>query len=127
VTPASSDGNDTAAPFTLGSRVSSFAIRRRTVGDGVNEVNNGSGRQVFNIGGSIIPKRNEDPNATLPDRREDLDTSVNSSTVNVGPGQGTPGQGSTPYVGRTIRFPDEPAIAVVPPTRAAGAGTPEHS
>lgn len=124
MTPASSDGNDTAAPFTLGSRVSSFAIRRRNVGDSGNEINNGSGRQVFKVGGSIIPKRNEDPNATLPDRRGDLDNSVNSSSVNVAQGQAAPGQGSTPYVGRTIRFPDEPAIAVVPPSRAAGAESP---
>jgi hypothetical protein len=106
-----SEEPENISPFTLGSRVSSFAIRRRSGVEAGNEVNAASGRAVFKIGGSIIPKRQEDPNSELPDRREGLDASKSSSTSAVEAVQGSSGQGSTVFVGRTIRFPDEPPVA----------------
>jgi hypothetical protein len=114
------DGPETISPFTLGSRVSSFAIRRRSGVESGNEVNAASGRAVFKIGGSIIPKKQEEPNSELPDRREGLGASNSSSTSAVEAVQGSSGQGSTMFVGRTIRFPDEPPVAAGQP--AAGVG-----
>ncbi|KAK3900229.1 hypothetical protein C8A05DRAFT_36135, partial [Staphylotrichum tortipilum] len=98
----SSRANDAAAPFTLGSRVSSFGIIRRRSGvepslppPGAGDTSatttggDGSGRPVFSIGGSIIPKAVEELGGALPDRRGDLDSgsgvaSINSSSSAVG-------------------------------------------
>ncbi|KAK4035293.1 Sodium/hydrogen exchanger family-domain-containing protein [Parachaetomium inaequale] len=129
VMSSSSEGPDAAAPFALGSRVTSFAIRRRSGGDAGNEPNAGpppppGGRSVFRIGGSIIPKRQEGPGGGVLDRREELDTSKDTSTEAVGAGQGTPAQGTVPYVGRTVRFPDEPPVAAG--QAAGGRGSPEQ-
>ena len=126
VMSGSSEGNDGNVPFTLGSRVSSFGIRRRHHGaelGGEASDANASGLQVFSIGGSIIPKRQEEPGGVLPDRREEPYLSGNSSTIAVAAGQGTPpAPGSATYGGRTIRFPDEPAPAVGS-LRSAGTGS----
>ncbi len=123
---SSSERNDGTAPFTLGSRVSSFGIRRRhhgaEAGGEANDVN-ASGIQVFSIGGSIIPKRQEEPGGALPDRREEPYLSGDSSTIAVAAGHGTPPiPGPATYAPRTIRFPDELAPAVGSP-RSAGAGS----
>ncbi len=122
---SSSERNDHTAPFTLGSRVSSFGIRRRHHGAEAGEANdaNASGIQVFSIGGSIIPKRQEEPGGALPDRREEPYLSGDSSTIAVAAGQSTPPvPGSAAYIPRTIRFPDEPAPAAGF-SRSAGAGS----
>jgi hypothetical protein len=96
---------------------------------------------VFRIGGTIIPKRQDDPNGKLPDRRQEVvGASTGSSAVAsaAGSGQGSPAPGSprsegpaaAPHTGRTIRFPDEApplsGVGQTPATAAAAAAKGEH-
>ncbi|KAK3304557.1 Sodium/hydrogen exchanger family-domain-containing protein [Chaetomium strumarium] len=108
------DSPNLVLPFTLGSRVSSFTTRRRSGVDQGNEVSaTASSRDVYRIGGTVIPKRQDDPNGTLHDRREEVETDTNLSANVARSGQATPREISTPQPGaRTIRFPDEPPLAV---------------
>jgi hypothetical protein len=113
----SSSGNDSpnlVLPFTLASRVSSFTARRRSSVDQGNEVSAMAwSRDVYRIGGTVIPKRQDDPNGTLHDRREEVETDTNLSSNAARSGQVTPREVSTPQPGaRTIRFPDEPPLAI---------------
>ncbi|AEO71677.1 uncharacterized protein THITE_2071706 [Thermothielavioides terrestris NRRL 8126] len=140
VMSSSSEGPSVVAPFTLGSRVSSFAIRRRSGADSGNEQSaSSSSRPVYRIGGTIIPKRQEDSTGKLPDLREGVQTSNNSSTSAVAIGQastsavaigqsspsgvGPSAEGAAPYSGRTIRFPDEAPLSGA---AAAGAAVPSE-
>jgi sodium/hydrogen antiporter len=66
----SAEGLLAVSPFAIGSRVTSFGIRRRSGEDLENEPNNGTGRSVFRIGGSVIPAPQEDPSGKRLDRRE---------------------------------------------------------
>ncbi len=129
VMSSSSERNDGTAPFTLGSRVSSFGIRRRHHGaeaGGEAHDANASGLQVFSIGGSIIPKRQEESGGVLPDRRGEPNLSGDSSTIAVAAGQGTPpAPGPATYIPRTIRFPDEPAPDVGLPRNGGTGSSPE--
>lgn len=114
VMSSSSEGPSVVAPFTLGSRVSSFGIRRRSGAEPPNELSAAPpSRPVYRIGGTVIPWKHEDPTGKLPDRREELQASNNSSNSAVAVGLGSssgyapPGETAAPYAGRTIRFPDE--------------------
>ncbi|KAJ4307144.1 hypothetical protein N0V88_000522 [Collariella sp. IMI 366227] len=120
---ASSDGDGAAPAFTIGSRVNSFAIRRRLTGSAEasgTDLTGGGGvssnvvtiqQPVFRIGGTVIPKRQDD--GSLPDRRgegvlgTDGEGSRNSSVNALATGQTTPGGEVQAFGGRTIRFPDE--------------------
>ncbi|KAK4156663.1 hypothetical protein C8A00DRAFT_40877 [Chaetomidium leptoderma] len=115
VTASSSESRDTGAPFTIGSRVSSFAIRRQQQPGGESGNSTGSGLPIFKIGGSVIPKLQEEPGSALPDRREELDAGTTSAVQT--------GQSSVQHGGRTVRFPDEPPLAAGQAAR--GAGSPE--
>jgi hypothetical protein len=99
----SAEGLLAASPFAIGSRVTSFGVHRRSGEDLGDEPNNGTGRSVFRIGGSVIPAPQEDPSGKRPDQREGLDASEGSSVAAIGAGMGLPGPGG----GQTIRFRDE--------------------
>ncbi|KAK4121813.1 hypothetical protein N657DRAFT_576578 [Parathielavia appendiculata] len=118
------DGPETISPFTIGSRVTTIAIRRRSGGQSGKEASPVSGRAVFKIGGSIIPRRREAPSSELPDQREVVDASRSSSASAVEAVQGLSAQNSVLPPGRTIRFPDESRLPSGQSARVAGSSEP---
>jgi len=123
VMSSSSDEPDTSDPFTIGSRVTSFALRRRHGGDSGNETDNGPERSVFRIGGSVIPRSQHGFDRKLPDRREEPGSNGQSSAFTTGLGFDPHVQGPEPSGGRAIRFPDEVSSADGQPGEAvAGRG-----
>lgn len=127
----SSDEPDPIPPFSLGSRVSSFTLRRRPAagvgaeagagvesgtgteeGTELNAVESDSkGRSVFKIGGSVIPNRHETNGSGILDRRDRLDPTRTASADVVDAERGPSPRNSGPPGGRTVRFPDEPPLA----------------
>lgn len=121
----SNEGPDAALAFRVSTRVSSFGNTRRSGADSSDGPETGGlagpSRAVFRIGGTIIPRRQDEAGGKLPDRREGLDVSTNSSSAAVATTQPTPpDEMSAPYRGRTIRFPDEaPSVSAQTPVSAA--------
>ncbi|KAK4167377.1 Sodium/hydrogen exchanger family-domain-containing protein [Cladorrhinum sp. PSN259] len=122
------EGQESVPPLRLGSRVSTLVSRqsrsRRDSGELPDTVPPQTKRSVFRIGGSIIPRgQDEVAPATARVQQAGSGTATpviafdgSSSRVERGQGSPSPGQTSAPVnMGRTIRFPDEQQHQSQPP------------